>query len=114
MSTSLPPIDSALLPADIRNGSQSDKDNYSTGLQFEKQLVEQLTQSMSDSTKAASGGDDASSSDDSGDDSSSDGSSAVTDAYNQQMPGIMADAIMNAGGLGLARTIAANLKGSQS
>jgi hypothetical protein len=113
MSTSLPPIDNASLPADIRNGSQSDKDNYNAGLQFEKQLVEQLTQSMSDSTKAASGGDD-SSSDDSGDDSSSNGSDAVTDSYNQQLPGIMADAVMQAGGLGLARTIANNLKGSQS
>jgi hypothetical protein len=110
MSTSLPPIDNALLPADVRNGSQSDKDNYKAGLQFERQLVEQLTQTMSDTTKAMKGASDSGD----GDDSSSDGSDAVTDSYNQQMPGIMADAIMNAGGLGLARTIAQNLKGSQS
>jgi hypothetical protein len=111
MSTSsLPPIDNALLPADVRSGSQSDQDNYKAGLQFERQLVEQLTQTMSDTTKAMTGG---GSSDDSGDDTG-DGSSAVTDAYNQQMPGIMADAVMQAGGLGLARTIAQNLKGTQS
>ena len=47
-------------------------------------------------------------------DDTGDGSSAVTDSYKQQLPGVMADAIMQAGGLGLARTIAQNLKGSQS
>jgi 2',3'-cyclic-nucleotide 2'-phosphodiesterase (5'-nucleotidase family) len=110
MSTSLPPIDNSLLPADIRSGSQSDQDNYKAGLQFERQLVEQLTQTMADSNKAMQGADDSSD----GDDSSSQGSDAVTDSYNQQLPGIMADAIMQNGGLGLARTIANNLKGSQS
>ena len=110
MSTSaLPPIDNALLPTDVRNGSKTDQDNYKAGLQFERQFVEQLTQTMSDTTKAMTGGGDSGSGDDTGD-----GSSAVTDSYNQQMPGIMADAIMQAGGLGLARTIAQNLKGSQS
>ena len=69
--------------------------------------VEQLTKTMSDTTKAMQGSSDS-------DDGSSDGSDAVTDSYNQQMPGIMADAIMQSGGLGLARTIAQNLKGSQS
>jgi hypothetical protein len=110
MSTSsLPPIDSSLLPADVRNGSRNDQDNYKAGLQFERQLVQQLTQTMADTTKAMKGAPDSGA-----EDGSSDGSDAVTDSYNQQMPGIMADAIMNAGGLGLARTIAQNLKGSQS
>lgn len=108
MSTSLPPIDNSLLPADIRSGSQSDQDNYKAGLQFERQLVQQLTQTMADANKAMQGADDSS------DDSSSQGSDAVTNSYDQQLPGIMADAIMQNGGLGLARTIANNLKGSQS
>ena len=34
-----------------------------------------------------------------------------TNSYKQMLPGVMADAIMSAGGLGLARTIAQNLKG---
>ena len=110
--TSLPPIDNSLLPADIRNGSKTDQDNYKTGLQFEQTLVQQLTQSMADTTKAMKGSDDTSSDD--GDDSSSDSSDAVTDSYNQQLPGIMANAVMQAGGLGLARTIAENLKGAQA
>lgn len=109
MST-LPPIDNSLLPADIRTGSKSDQDNYKSALQFERQLVEQLTQSLADTTKAQ-GGDDSSSDDGSGDD----GSSAATDSYQQMLPGAMADSVMQAGGLGLARTIAENLnKGSSS
>ncbi|HWI73762.1 MAG TPA: hypothetical protein VNT55_17515 [Baekduia sp.] len=97
MST-LPPIDNSLLPADVRAGSKTDQDNYKSALQFERQLVEQLTQTMADTTKAQ-GGDDA-----------DDGSSAATDSYKQMLPGVMADAVMSAGGLGLARSIAENLK----
>jgi Rod binding domain-containing protein len=93
----LPAIDSSMLPADVRNGSKEDKDNYTAALQFERQLVEQLTQSMADSTKSAGEGSD-------------DGSSPATESYKQQLPGVMADAIMQSGGLGLARTIAENLK----
>ena len=47
MST-LPPIDNSLLPADVRTGSKTDQDNYKSALQFERQLVEQLTQSLAD------------------------------------------------------------------
>ena len=105
--TSLPPIDNSLLPADIRNGSKTDQDNYKTGLEFERQLVEQLNQIMSDTTSTEDQG---SSSDDDSD--TGDGSSAATDSYKQMLPGVMADSIMSAGGLGLARTIADNLKES--
>jgi Rod binding domain-containing protein len=99
--SALPPIDNSLLPADVRNGTTADKDNYKAALAFERQLVEQLTQSMSDSTKAQEGSSDVDG-----------GSSAATDSYKQMLPGVMADSIMSAGGLGLARTIAQNLKGS--
>jgi Rod binding domain-containing protein len=99
MST-LPPIDNSLLPADVRKGTTADQNRYKTALAFERQLVEQLTQSMADTTKAEEG-----SSDD-------DGSSAATDSYKQMLPGVMADSIMSSGGLGLARTIAQNLKES--
>ena len=102
MSTSLPPIDNALLPADVRNGTTSEKNNYKAGLAFERQLVEQLTQIMSDTTKA----------EDQGNADAGDGSSAATNSYKQMLPGAMADSIMNAGGLGLARTIADNLNGA--
>jgi Rod binding domain-containing protein len=100
MST-LPPIDNSLLPADVRNGTTADQNRYKTALSFERQLVEQLTQSMSDTTDAETDSSD-----------SDDGSSAATDSYKQMLPGVMADSIMSAGGLGLARSIAENLKES--
>jgi Rod binding domain-containing protein len=97
--SALPPIDNSLLPADVRTGTTADKDRYKSALAFERQLVEQLTQSMADTTKAQEG---------SADDG--DGSSASTDSYKQMLPGVMADSIMSAGGLGLAATIANGLK----
>jgi Rod binding domain-containing protein len=96
--SALPPIDNSLLPADVRNGSKADQDNYKAGLSFERQLVEQLTQTLADTTKASGSGD------------GEDGSSAATNSYKQMLPGVMADSIMSAGGLGLARTIAQGLK----
>ncbi|HEX5923575.1 MAG TPA: hypothetical protein VFY45_07065 [Baekduia sp.] len=97
--SALPPIDNSLLPANVRTATTADKDRYKSALAFERQLVEQLTQSMADTTKAQEG-----SSDD------GDGSSAATDSYKQMLPGVMADSIMSAGGLGLAAAIANSLK----
>jgi Rod binding domain-containing protein len=99
--SALGPIDNSLLPADVRSATTADKDRYKSAMAFERQLVEQLTQSMADTTKAQEG------SSDDGDDSS-----AATDSYKQMLPGVMADSIMSAGGLGLARTIAQSLKES--
>jgi Rod binding domain-containing protein len=100
--SALPSIDDRLLPADVRAGTTGDKDRYKAALSFERQLVEQLTQSLADATKAGE------------DSSSQDGSSAATDSYKQMLPGVMADSVMASGGLGLARTIAQNLKESGS
>jgi Rod binding domain-containing protein len=99
MST-LPPIDNSVLPADVRKGTTADQNRYKTALAFERQLVEQLTQTMADTTKAQD------------DPDSDDGSSAATDSYKQMLPGVMADSIMASGGLGLARPLAQNLKES--
>jgi hypothetical protein len=99
MST-LPPIDTSVLPADVRQAPQADQRRYKTALAFERQLVEQLTQQLSDSATSqdATGGDD---------DSPTSGASS---AYQQMMPGVLADSVMQSGGLGLARTIAASMK----
>ncbi len=80
----LPPIDSALLPADIRQAPQSRKDAYTASLGFEQMLVQQLTESLADSARSAMGGD---------------------SPYANMLPQAMADGIMGAGGLGLARQL---------
>jgi hypothetical protein len=98
MST-LPPIDNSVLPADVRQAPQADQQRYKTALAFERQLVEQLTQQLSDSaTSQDAGSEDGS------------GSSSASTSYQQMMPGILADSVMQSGGLGLARTIAAAMK----
>jgi Rod binding domain-containing protein len=100
--TSLPPIDDTALPADLRSASRDDKTRYKTALAFERELVTQLTQQLADTAQSTDGGDS------SGDESSS----AATNSYKQMLPDVLADSVMQSGGLGLARTIAQNLKES--
>jgi Rod binding domain-containing protein len=92
--SALPPIDSSVLPADVRQGSQAEQARYKTALGFERELVSQLTQQLADT---ASPGD--------GDEGSSGASS-----YRQMLPDVLADSVMQSGGLGLARTIAESMK----
>jgi Rod binding domain-containing protein len=105
MSTSLPPVDQATLPADIRNGSQKTKQAYTAALGFERMLVEQLAKAMNSTAQP---------SDDSGDD----GSDAATTTYRDMLPGALADGILSGGGLGLARQLVpaddTNTKGASS
>ena len=97
MST-LPPIDSSVLPAAIRNGSPADKKNYQAALGFERMLVQQLTKAMTDTTKTD------------GEDDQSDGSDAATNTYQSMLPDVLADGITSSGGLGLAQQIYKGLK----
>ena len=94
--SALPPIDDRVLPPDVRTGTQADKTRYKTALNFERELVQQLTQQLADTSKAQAGDDDT--------------SSAAITSYRQMLPGVLADSIMQAGGLGLAPAIAQNMK----
>lgn len=85
---SLAPIDASLLPADIRQGSQTRREAYTASLGFEQLLVQQLTESLASSAREAMGGD---------------------SPYANMMPTAMADGIMDAGGLGLARQLTDSL-----
>jgi hypothetical protein len=92
MSAGLPPIDAASLPADVRKGSSSQRQSYEAGLSFERQLVQQLTTTMAKTTKDEA-------------DANGDGGDAATQAYQQMIPDALTDAVMSAGGLGLARQL---------
>jgi Rod binding domain-containing protein len=94
MST-LPPIDNSVLPAAIRNGTPAERKNYQAALGFERMLVQQLTKSLADTTKAD------------GDDESS---SAATNTYRSMLPDVLADGITSAGGLGLAQQLVKGLR----
>jgi Rod binding domain-containing protein len=87
---SLPPIDNSLLPADIRNGSADRKKSYEAALGFERMLLQQLTKSLADSAKPVDG--------DQGED-------AASTTYKSMLPDTLADSMIAAGGLGLARSL---------
>jgi Rod binding domain-containing protein len=91
---SLPPIDQATLPADIRNGSKQDKQAYTAALGFERMLLGELTKQMAETAKPIDGSD--------GDDQSTDAASSM---YMQMLPDQLADAVTQNGGIGLARSL---------
>ena len=84
--SALPPIDHALLPADVRNGSAERRREYDAALAFERQLVGELTKALAATAKPADDED----------------ASAATKTYRDLLPAAMADAVMAEGGLGLA------------
>jgi Rod binding domain-containing protein len=107
---SLPIVPDTALPADVRKGTTQDKQTYQAALGFERQLLTQLMQTMTDTAQ-----NDSSSSDDSGDGSTTDdGSDAATSTYQQMMPQQMADAVVNGGGTGLAENLYRALREGQS
>jgi Rod binding domain-containing protein len=85
--TAVPNVGDAMLPRDVRAGSDADKRAYKAALGFEQVLTGELVKSMTASTPGLSDGP-------RGD--------AVTDA--------MADALTQAGGLGLAQQLFASTR----
>lgn len=95
----LPPIDSSQLPADVRDASPARRDAYEAGLGFEQLLVQQLSQSMVDSTSDAS--------DDGSDGDGTDATSGLGagSPYASLLPDALSQGVMAAGGLGLAQQL---------
>lgn len=86
------PVDQALLPAAVRNGSAERKEQYKAALSFERVLVGQLTEQLMKGTAFGTGDD----------------APAAVKVMKEQMPASLADAIMGAGGLGLAQQLDTN------
>ena len=109
---SLPVVPETALPADVRNGSEKDKQTYQAALGFERELLSQLTQAMVNTTDS---GDDSSSDDSSDSTGSTDASSdPAIQAYNQMLPDQLADALIAGGGTGLAANLYQALRQGQS
>lgn len=110
-SLSTPVVDPSTEPASVRNGDQTAKNAYSTGVAFEQMLMSQLTQTMT----ATIGGSDSSdglggSSNDGLGGSSADGSSdAGLGAYSSMLPDALTSGIMANGGTGIAMQIAESI-----
>ena len=95
----LPPIDQALLPADVRKGSSEDRKTYAAALGFERALVQELAKTMAATAKPVDGGD--------GDEEPKDAASSM---YMEQLPDQLADSVIQNGGLGLARNLYETMK----
>lgn len=110
LTSGLPAINQADIPANIRNGNAKAKEAYTEGLEFEQVLVQQLAQQL-----ASTAGMDSSSATDSdgsdgsgGDDSSSGllGGDSSASEYSSLIPQALTNSIMAGGGLGVASEIA--------
>jgi len=93
----LPTVSSAREPAFVREGSSQVKQAYQEGLGFEEMLVEQLAQSMTESTEGAGG----EAGEETGEPASAGGGGqgALTSAL---LPRALADGVVSGGGFGLA------------
>jgi Rod binding domain-containing protein len=108
-AANLPPIDSAHLPADIRNGNAQAKQAYQEALGFEDILMQQLTQQLASTVTSPGGG--SSDSSDSGDSSDSSsggilGSDPSTNTFASLIPTALTQSIMSGGGVGMADQLA--------
>ena len=84
-----------IVPADVRNAGAQAEQTYRAALGFERMLTEQLTKTMSTGASALGGEEDG----------EEGGETAATAAYKDMLPGQLADAVTNAGGLGLAHDL---------
>ena len=111
---SIGPIDQALVPASVRNGTPAQKQAYTTALGFEQMLVDQLSQELASTSRsdASSGSGDDSSSDSSG--SLLGGNDPASNMYAQLLPTALSSSVMSAGGLGIAQKLASSLDPSLS
>jgi Rod binding domain-containing protein len=94
----LPIISDTLLPAAVRNGSESAKQDYKAALGFEQMLVGRLVQTMTGSDSPA------------GDDDTE--NPLASGPMASQMQDALTSALMSAGGLGLAGQIYTGIRSS--
>src|SRR4051812_30919275 len=88
------PIDTTLLPADVRHAGPKARQLYEAALGFEQIFVSQLGSTLSDSVQAATDG--------GGDEGEGGGSDGVSSFYAQMLPDALGSAVAGQGGLGLA------------
>ena len=93
----IPPVDQSLLPADVRNGTDKQKQAYAAAVGFERMLLSQLTKPLAQS--ALGGGDDSESGD------SESGLDSGSSVYSDMISSSLADSVSQQGGLGLADSL---------
>jgi Rod binding domain-containing protein len=101
MDPTIPPISTSQMPAEVRKTGSKGEQMYSAALDFESELMQQMTQQL-----AATAQDDSDSDSSDGDSSdnavSSTSSDAATSVYTSMLPDQLTQGVMSAGGTGLA------------
>lgn len=107
----LPPVNQALAPASVRNGSPAVQKAYASALNFESMLVQQLSQSLAE-TGGLGGGEGGSEAEGSSSEgglsaggSTLGGGDAVSSELSSLLPQTLANGVMSQGGLGLAQQL---------
>jgi Rod binding domain-containing protein len=101
-AASLPPINAALEPAEIRNGDARAKKAYQEALGFEDVLVQQLTQQLAATVSSPSDSSDGSG----GGSGGMLGSDPSMNAFASLIPTALTQSIMSGGGIGIADNLA--------
>src|SRR5262249_51567346 len=94
MAEGLPPVDTALLPADVREAGPQARRNYATALAFERVLTEELAQPLASTMSSGPG-----------DGPDGDAPDAATSLAAQLVPEALSQSLAGSGGLGLARAL---------
>lgn len=105
-TTGLPPIDPAFEPASVRNGSPAVQKAYASALDFESMLVQQLSQSLSE-TSGLGGEGESESAVEGG--SGGGGGDPVSTQLSSLLPQTLTNSVMSHGGLGMARQLMGSL-----
>jgi hypothetical protein len=110
-SSSVPPVNPANQPAEIRNGNARAKQAYQEALGFEEMLMQQLTTELASTVTSSgdpsSGGSGGGASDGSGGSSGGIlGSDPSTSAFASLIPTALSQSLMSSGGVGIADNLA--------
>jgi Rod binding domain-containing protein len=100
------PIDTSLIPPQVRSEGTKAQALYGTALQFEQMLVQQLAQGLTDSTQSQ---DDSSGDDDGTGDSGMGGGGLGV--YQGMLPDALSQSVTGAGGMGLAMSLYQSMGG---
>ena len=111
-SIGLPPIDPTFEPASVRNGSPATQKAYASALDFESMLVQQLSQSLTESSGLGGEGESGSGSE-SGSESEGglggSGSDPVSSQLSSLLPQTLTSSVMSHGGLGMAQQLMSSM-----
>jgi Rod binding domain-containing protein len=104
MGAGLPPIDPTFEPASVRNGSPATQKAYTSALNFESMLVQQLSQSLTES--GGLGGEGESEGEGGGEGG---GGNPVNTQLSSLLPQTLTNSVMSHGGLGMAQQLMGSL-----